>query len=380
MGDDAAGAGRDGEPGQQADNGSRPPRRDQLARHHQNAERGPCHDRGKRNIDGGEEQAAIEVSGQKTQRDGGQTGPAADGQTPDRQERCHARKPDEERQDMPDDDRVGDVERLDIGRKHLKPRPVIPKREFYGFEVGAILEPARIPGERLWTVIVSIELVDRHRIVGRRRNPQHEHRAQQSRSRDGLSIECRALCCLVDKTRQRRSASLPSVGRPTNVQVADWCHRPRESGRRDPFVTAERCSAAAPFVSSVRVEATMLEKSDNAAEPAPTVPELDESIFSLDPEGGITTRMRRRLLLRRFWQSAAGFWRGRSARRTWLLSAAILALILANLAASYAMNVWNREIFNGLEQRDAGRVLTLSLIYFPLGVCLVMGQTYARMT
>ena len=49
----------------------------------------------------------------------------------------------------------------------------------------------------------------------------------------------------------------------------------------------------------------MLEKSDNAAEPAPTVPELDESIFSLDPEGGITTRMRRRLLLRRFWQSAA---------------------------------------------------------------------------
>jgi vitamin B12/bleomycin/antimicrobial peptide transport system ATP-binding/permease protein len=127
----------------------------------------------------------------------------------------------------------------------------------------------------------------------------------------------------------------------------------------------------------------MLEKSDNAAEPAPTVPELDESIFSLDPEGGITTRMRRRLLLRRFWQSAAGFWRGRSARRTWLLSAAILALILANLAASYAMNVWNREIFNGLEQRDAGRVLTLSLIYFPLlaaSVCLVMGQTYARMT
>src|SRR5262245_50097482 len=132
-----------------------------------------------------------------------------------------------------------------------------------------------------------------------------------------------------------------------------------------------------------RVEATMHEKSDKAPEQPPTVPELDETIFSLAPEGGITTRMRRRLLLRRFWQSAAGFWRGRSARRAWLLSAAILALILVNLAASYAMNVWNREIFNGLEQRDAGRVLNLSLIHFPLlaaSVCLGMGQTYARMT
>jgi vitamin B12/bleomycin/antimicrobial peptide transport system ATP-binding/permease protein len=124
----------------------------------------------------------------------------------------------------------------------------------------------------------------------------------------------------------------------------------------------------------------MQEKSDKALGQPPTTP---ETIFSLDPEGGVTTRMRRRLLLQRFWQSAAGFWRGRSVRLAWLLSAAILALILANLAASYAMNVWNREIFNGLEQREAGLVLTLSLIYFPLlaaSVCLVMGQTYARMT
>ena len=30
---------------------------------------------------------------------------------------------DEERQDMPDDDRVGEVELMDIGREHLKPRP-----------------------------------------------------------------------------------------------------------------------------------------------------------------------------------------------------------------------------------------------------------------
>src|SRR5262245_133138 len=126
----------------------------------------------------------------------------------------------------------------------------------------------------------------------------------------------------------------------------------------------------------------MAAKSDKA--PAkPQQAEADETIVSLDPDSGISNQQRRRLLLQRFRQSAAGFWHGRSARRAWLLTGAILALILANLAASYAMNVWNREIFNGLEQRESGRVLTLSLIYFPLlaaSVCLVIAQTYARMT
>src|SRR5262245_25806395 len=109
--------------------------------------------------------------------------------------------------------------------------------------------------------------------------------------------------------------------------------------------------------------------------------EADETIVSLDPESGISNKQRRRLLLQRFRQSAAGFWHGRSARRAWLLTSAILALILANLAASYAMNVWNREIFNGLEQRDASRVLTLSQIYIPLlaaSVSCVMCQTLDR--
>jgi hypothetical protein len=103
--------------------------------------------------------------------------PTRAAETPDRQERGHARKSDDERQSVPDNDPVGEVKRLDIGRKHLEPRPVIPKREFDGFEVGTILEPARIPGERLWTVIVSIELVDRQRVVGRGREPQGKNGA-----------------------------------------------------------------------------------------------------------------------------------------------------------------------------------------------------------
>src|SRR5436305_14283268 len=76
--------------------------------------------------------------------------------------------------------------------------------------------------------------------------------------------------------------------------------------------------------------------------------------------------LRRRLLLRRFWESAFGFWRRGGDRLAWLLSAGILLTILLNLGLSYAMNVWNRAIFDGLEQHDGQRVLYLSLIYFPL--------------
>ncbi len=111
--------------------------------------------------------------------------------------------------------------------------------------------------------------------------------------------------------------------------------------------------------------------------------DLDETIISLDPESGLTDKRRRRLLLRRFWQSAAGFWGADGDRRAWLLSGTILLLILLSLAASYGMNIWNRAIFDALEKRDASTVLFMSMIYFPLlaaSVCLAVAQVYARMT
>jgi ABC-type long-subunit fatty acid transport system fused permease/ATPase subunit len=47
------------------------------------------------------------------------------------------------------------------------------------------------------------------------------------------------------------------------------------------------------------------------------------------------------------------------------------------------MNIWNRAIFDALEQGDATPVFFLSMVYFPLlaaSVCLVVAQVYARMT
>jgi putative ATP-binding cassette transporter len=114
-----------------------------------------------------------------------------------------------------------------------------------------------------------------------------------------------------------------------------------------------------------------------------SAPDVDVTIVSLDPDSGITERLRRRLLLRRFWQSAAGFWGVAGGRRSWLLTGAILLLILLNLAVSYGMNIWNRAIFDALERRDATTVFFMSMVYFPLlgaSVCLVVAQVYARMT
>jgi putative ATP-binding cassette transporter len=93
-------------------------------------------------------------------------------------------------------------------------------------------------------------------------------------------------------------------------------------------------------------------------------------------------KLRGRLLLRRFWQSAATFWRGAGSRRAWLLTAAILLTIVLNLAVSYGMNLWNRAIFDALEKHASATVVTLSLVYFPLlaaSVCLMAGQVYFRM-
>ena len=84
------------------------------------------------------------------------------------------------------------------------------------------------------------------------------------------------------------------------------------------------------------------------------------------PQTRHRNRLRRRLLLGRFWLSARGFRRPpRGDRLAWLLTATILLTVLLYLAASYGMNVWNRAIFDALERRDGGTFSTLSLIYFP---------------
>jgi hypothetical protein len=95
--------------------------------------------------------------------------------------------------------------------------------------------------------------------------------------------------------------------------------------------------------------------------------------------------LKKRYLLRRFWQSAAGFWARRGNRSSWLLAGVLLLISLLNLATSYGMNVWNRGMFDALEKSDSPTVLLLSIAYFALlgisvllrlvGVCAYDGAT-----
>jgi putative ATP-binding cassette transporter len=92
---------------------------------------------------------------------------------------------------------------------------------------------------------------------------------------------------------------------------------------------------------------------------------------------------RRRYLIRRFWRDAGGFWGQTGSGWAWFLSGLTLLTVLANLAALYGINLWNRALFDGLERHDAGQVLFLSLIYFPIMAASVffnVMQVYGRMT
>jgi vitamin B12/bleomycin/antimicrobial peptide transport system ATP-binding/permease protein len=111
--------------------------------------------------------------------------------------------------------------------------------------------------------------------------------------------------------------------------------------------------------------------------------DFEDEMKALEDSGEDTDELRRQYLLRRFWQTAAGFWEKRGHRIAWILSITLFIIILLNIAASYGMNLWNRAIFDALEKKDGGTVLFLSVIYFAIlaaSVTVNVTQVYARMT
>ena len=80
---------------------------------------------------------------------------------------------------VPHGERIREIERLDERRQHVKPRAVIPRREFDGFEMRSVREAAGVPSERFGAVIVSIEFVYADTVVGRGGNADHRRAGQQ---------------------------------------------------------------------------------------------------------------------------------------------------------------------------------------------------------
>jgi vitamin B12/bleomycin/antimicrobial peptide transport system ATP-binding/permease protein len=94
-------------------------------------------------------------------------------------------------------------------------------------------------------------------------------------------------------------------------------------------------------------------------------------------------RLRHGYLLKRFWQSARGFWTGHRRAVAWGLTGGLLLVVLLNIAAAYGMNLWNRAMFDALQNKNGQTVLFLSFVYFVLlaaSVGVNVAQAYGRMT
>jgi putative ATP-binding cassette transporter len=95
------------------------------------------------------------------------------------------------------------------------------------------------------------------------------------------------------------------------------------------------------------------------------------------------TKLRRHALMRRFWRSASHYWKDDSRRRACVLTTVLVIIILLSLATSYAMNLWNRAIFDALQNHDGAAVLRLSALYLLLlvaSVVVAIALVFARMT
>jgi putative ATP-binding cassette transporter len=91
---------------------------------------------------------------------------------------------------------------------------------------------------------------------------------------------------------------------------------------------------------------------------------------------------RKAFLLKRFWISARGYWGRGGDRIAWMASIGLLVLIGINVGFQYGINVWNRGLFDAIEQRNATDVYYLGSL-FPLlvagSVVLVTSQVWVRM-
>lgn len=110
-------------------------------------------------------------------------------------------------------------------------------------------------------------------------------------------------------------------------------------------------------------------------------PDFIEPDPQLTPEQA--EQARKKYLLKRFWISARVYWGRGSDGLAWPFTIGLLILICVNVGFQYGINVWNRAIFDALEQRNAHTVYFLSAVFVPLVLgsgSLVVAQVFLRMT
>jgi putative ATP-binding cassette transporter len=87
-------------------------------------------------------------------------------------------------------------------------------------------------------------------------------------------------------------------------------------------------------------------------------------------------------LTSRFWVSASGFWRGRSARRAWPITLLIVAVVVMEIVVQYGINLWYRYFFDAFGRKDGTALFTETLVFIPLvaaSVALAVLSVWTRM-
>lgn len=88
-------------------------------------------------------------------------------------------------------------------------------------------------------------------------------------------------------------------------------------------------------------------------------------------------------LLRRFWQSASGYWKSEGTRIAWLLTLSLLTVVIISLGVTYSINLWNRHFFDALEAKNASVTMHQALLFPALiagYLVLCVFAMWARMT
>ncbi len=92
---------------------------------------------------------------------------------------------------------------------------------------------------------------------------------------------------------------------------------------------------------------------------------------------------KRKYLPRRFWQAARGFWTRGSGSRAWFWTIGLIVIVVLQVGVQYLINVWNRSIFDALEQKNSAEVFYQAMVFFPLAlasIVLAVAIVFARMT
>lgn len=80
--------------------------------------------------------------------------------------------------------------------------------------------------------------------------------------------------------------------------------------------------------------------------------------------------------LGRVWSLAAPYWRSEEKWRAWLLLIAVLALMLGTVYLDVLFNMWNREFYNALEQKDYAAFTGLLCQFALLAGIFILASIY----